>query len=145
MLVSLASILVNVAAASSMVKLAGLGHAGLALSTSLVALFGSVVLFELIRRRVGRLDGRRLTSAFWKISASSALMGVACALSSRLVQHWMGVSRLARVADLAVSVPVGLLVFLAAAKLFRLPELEAARRALIAPLTRRLGIGRAKI
>ena len=145
MLVSLASILVNVIAASSMVKLAGLGHAGLALSTSLVALFGSAVLFDLIRRRVGRLDGRRLSAAFFKITAASALMGLACALSSRMVQHALGVSRLARVADLAISVPVGLAVFLAAAKLFRLPELEAARRALIVPLMRRFGVGRAKI
>jgi len=145
MLVSLASILVNVIAASSMVKLAGLGHAGLALSTSLVALFGSAVLFDLIRRRVGRLDGRRLSAAFFKITAASTLMGLACALSSRMVQHALGVSRLARVADLAISVPVGLAVFLAAAKLFRLPELEAARRALIVPLMRRFGVGRAKI
>ena len=44
MIVSLVSILVNAAAASSMVKLAGLGHAGLALSTSVVALVSSVVL-----------------------------------------------------------------------------------------------------
>jgi len=145
MLVSLASILVNITAASSMVKLAGLGHAGLALSTSLVALFGSVVLFEVIRRRIGRLDGHHLSAAFLKIMASSAFMGAACALSSRLVQHWIGVSRAARVADLAISVPVGLLVFLAAAKLFRLPELEAARRALITPVARRFGLGHVKI
>ena len=145
MLVSVASILVNVAAASTMVKLAGLGHAGLALSTSMVALFGSIVLFDLIRRRVGRLGGRRLSGGFVKILASSVLMGAACALTSRSIQHWMGVSRAARVADLAVSVPLGLIVFLGAAKLFRLPELEAARRALIAPLARRLGQGRVKI
>jgi putative peptidoglycan lipid II flippase len=145
MFVSVASILVNVAAASTMVKVAGLGHAGLALSTSLVALFGSIVLFDLIRRRVGRLGGRRLSGGFLKILASSALMGAACALSSRSIQHWIGVSRMARVADLAVSVPLGLIVFLGAAKLFRLPELEAARRALIAPLARRLGQGRVKI
>ncbi len=145
MLISVASILVNIAAASSMVKLAGLGHAGLALSTSLVALFGSVVLYELIRRRVGRLGGRQLTAAFWKITLSSVLMGAACMISSRAVQHAIGVTRLARVADLAISIPLGLIVFVAAAKLFRLPELEAARRALVLPLTRRLGLGRAKI
>src|SRR5579871_2131213 len=145
MLVSLASILVNIAAASSMVKLAGLGHAGLALSTSLVALFGSVVLFELIRRRVGGLGGRRLSGAFFKIAGSSTLMGLACAATSHLVQHEIGVSRLARVADLAISIPIGLLVFLLTAKLLRLPELEAARRALVTPLTRRLGLGRGKI
>src|SRR5689334_6123723 len=42
MIVSLGSILINAVAASSMVKFAGLGHAGLALSTSLVALFSSI-------------------------------------------------------------------------------------------------------
>src|SRR4029077_2902136 len=106
MLVSLASILINLAAASSMVKLAGLGHAGLALSTSLVALFGSVVLFEVLRRRIGSVQGRRITISFLKIAAASGLMGAACALSSRLVGHWIGISRLARVVDLAVSIPL---------------------------------------
>jgi hypothetical protein len=52
---------------------------------------------------------------------------------------------LARVIDLAVSVPLGLIFFLVAAKLFRLSELESARRALVAPLVRRLGWDRVKI
>ncbi|HET9318789.1 MAG TPA: murein biosynthesis integral membrane protein MurJ [Bryobacteraceae bacterium] len=145
MIVSLLSILVNIVAASTMVKLAGLGHAGLALSTSLVALFSSIVLFEIIRHRIGGLQGRRLTVGFLKITAASALMGAACMISSRLVQHWLGVARLARVIDLAVSVPLGLIFFLVAAKLFRLSELESARRALVAPLARRLGWDRVKI
>jgi putative peptidoglycan lipid II flippase len=145
MLVSLASILINAAAASSMVKLAGLGHAGLALSTSLVALFSSVVLFEVIRRRIGGIHGRRLTISFLKIAAASLLMGGACFLSSRSIAHWVGISRLARVMDLAVSVPLGLIIFYGAAKLFQLPEIEAASRAWLQPVTRRLGFIRAKI
>ena len=138
MLVSLASILINVIAASSMVKFAGLGHAGLALSTSLVALFSSITLFEVLRRRIGGIQGRRLTASFVKITAASAMMGAVCALSSRSIEHWIGVTRMARVIDLAVSVPLGLIVFFAMAKWFQLPEMESARRALLAPLTRRL-------
>ena len=140
MYVSLASILINAAAASTMVKLAGLGHAGLALSTSLVALFSSVILFEVIRRRIGGIQGRSLAGSFFKISAASALMGAVCALSSYEIGHWAGFSRLARVCDLAVSIPLGLLVFYGTAKLFHLPEIESASRAFIAPLARRLGI-----
>jgi putative peptidoglycan lipid II flippase len=139
MIVSLASILVNAAAASTMVKLAGLGHAGLALSTSLVALVSSIVLFEVIRRRIGGVQGRRLTASFFKIAAASALMGGACFVSTRLVEHWMGLSRLARVTDLAVTVPLGLIVFYGTCRILKLPELESARRALIEPLARRLG------
>jgi putative peptidoglycan lipid II flippase len=145
MLVSLASILINIAAASSMVKIAGLGHAGLALSTSLVALSSSIVLFELIRRRIGGIQGRRLALSFLKISAASVCMGAACALSSRCMAHWLGISRLARVIDLAISVPFGLIVFYGIAKLFQLPEIESARRALLVPLARRLGLGHVKI
>ncbi len=138
MLVSLASILINAIAASSMVKFAGLGHAGLALSTSLVALFSSIALFEVLRRRIGGIQGRRLSASFVKIAAASAMMGAACALSSRGIGHWIGVSRTARVIDLAVSVPLGLIVFFTMAKWFRLPEMESAKRALLAPLARRL-------
>jgi len=145
MLVSLASILINLAAASSMVKLAGLGHAGLALSTSLVALFGSIALFEVLRRRIGGVEGRRLTASFVKIATAAGLMGAACALSSRAIERWIGVSRFARVADLAVSVPLGLIIFYAMCKLLHLPELESARRALVAPFTQRFGRRRAKI
>src|SRR5579859_7469663 len=138
MMVSLGSILINAIAASSMVKFAGLGHAGLALSTSLVALFSSIALFEVLRRRIGGIQGRRLSASFVKIAAASAMMGVACALSSRYIGHWIGVSRMARVIDLAVSVPLGLIVFFGMAKWFRLPEMESAKRALLAPLARRL-------
>lgn len=145
MLVSLASILVNLAAASSMVKLAGLGHAGLALSTSAVALFGSVVLFEVLRRRIGGVEGRRLTASFVKIAIAAALMGGGCILSSRLVEHFIGITRLARVIDLAVSVPLGLIIFAALCKFLRLPELESARNALVAPFMRRLGLRHVRI
>ena len=138
MLVSLASILINVIAASSMVKFAGLGHAGLALSTSLVALFSSIALFDVLRRRIGGIQGRRLSASFVKIAGASAIMGAVCALSSRFIGHWLGVSRMARVIDLAVSVPLGLIVFFAMAKWFRLPEMESAGRALLAPLARRM-------
>jgi putative peptidoglycan lipid II flippase len=145
MYVSLISILINAAAASMMVKLAGLGHAGLALSTSAVALFSSVVLFEVIRRRIGGVHGRQLAGSFFKISAASVLMGAACAFTSHWIGHWAGLSRLARIGDLAVSVPVGLLVFYGTAKLFHLSEIESAHRAFITPLARRLGFIHVKI
>jgi putative peptidoglycan lipid II flippase len=139
MIVSLISIVINAAAASTMVKVAGLGHAGLALSTSMVALVSSVVLFEVLRRRVGGVQGRRLFTSFVKITAASIAMGGACALSSRFMAHVAGLSRIARAADLAVSIPLGIAVFYAGCKVVRLPELEAARRALFAPIARRLG------
>ncbi|HTT65583.1 MAG TPA: murein biosynthesis integral membrane protein MurJ [Bryobacteraceae bacterium] len=142
MLVSLASILVNLAAASSMVKLAGLGHLGLALSTSTVALFGSIVLFLLLRRRIAGIHGRALSASTAKILAAAAAMGIACYFSSRGVHHWLGARKLAQIVDVAVSIPLGALVYYTICRALRVAELDAAWRALAAPLARRLGLAR---
>jgi putative peptidoglycan lipid II flippase len=138
MLVSLASILINLAVASTMVKLAGLGHLGLALSTSSVALFGAAVLFILLRRRIERIHGRALTGSVAKILAASAVMGLVCYLSSRGVHLWLGARKVAQVTDVAVSIPLGGIVYYALCRAMRVAELDAAWRALAAPLARRL-------
>ena len=145
MLVSLCSILINYAAASSMIKLAGLGHAGLALSTSMVALFSFVVLFWILRNRIGGIYGRALGSSVLKITLASLVMGGAVLLSSRLVQMWLGVSRLARLMDLAISIPVGLAVLYGGCRLLRVPELDLAARALVAPIGKWFADQRARI
>lgn len=142
MLVSLGSIGINLAAASSMVKLAGLGHLGLALSTSAVALFGSVALFVVLRKRIDGIHGRELASTFWKVSFASAVMGGMCLLSSRAMHAWLGVAKLAHMADVAVSIPLGVAVFYFLCRALRVAELEAAWGAVVRPLARRLG-GRA--
>lgn len=142
MLVSLVSILINLAAASSMVKLAGLGHLGLALSTSAVALFGSAALFILLRKRIQRIHGRALAASVAKILVASAVMGLICYFSSRGVHHWLGTRKLAQIADVAVSIPLGALAYYAMCRAMRVAELESAWRALAAPLARRLGFAR---
>jgi putative peptidoglycan lipid II flippase len=139
MLVSLGSIVVNFAAAMTMVRLVGLGHAGLALSTSIVALFGFVLLFEILRRRIGGVYGRELASGIGKVLIASIVMAVAIWLSSHGIERWLGVSQLARLADLAVSIPLGLLVFYGACRFLRVDEIDMAIRAFVAPVRRRLG------
>jgi putative peptidoglycan lipid II flippase len=140
MLVSLVSILVNLAVASTMVKLAGLGHLGLALSTSAVALFGSAALFLLLRRRIGRIHGRALAASVVKILIASAAMGLACYFSSRGVHAWLGAGKRAQILDVAVSIPLGALVYYGLCRAMRVAELEAAWAALAGPLGRRLGL-----
>jgi putative peptidoglycan lipid II flippase len=136
MLVSLASILINYLAAYSLMRWTGLGPAGLALTTSGVALFASIALFLTLRARLGGIYGRQLWKSTVKIGLASLVMGAAIAATSRGLGNWLGVSRLARLADLAVSIPVGVGVYWAACRLARLPELETAGRALVAPLAR---------
>jgi putative peptidoglycan lipid II flippase len=145
MLVSLASIAINFTAASTMVKLAGLGHLGLALSTSAVALSGSVALFVVLRGRLGGLHERALAGSTGKILLASAVMGLASWLSSRGIHNVMGAGKAAHLTDLAVSIPLGALVFYLLCRALRVPELEAAWDAVATPLARRLGVRRATL
>jgi putative peptidoglycan lipid II flippase len=137
MLVSLASILINVAAASTLVKVAGLGHVGLALSTSLVASFGAAFLLVFLRRRTGGLHSAALVSSVVRIAAASAAMGLVCWACSRGIHQWFEPRKLTHFVDLAVSIPIGIAVFLAACRLLRVRELDAAANAVTGPLAHR--------
>ncbi|MBM3748332.1 MAG: murein biosynthesis integral membrane protein MurJ [Acidobacteria bacterium] len=144
-LVSLASIVINFLVALSMLRLTELGHAGLAVATSVVALFAAVTLYAVLRRRVRTIPGRRLAVSLSKIGLAAAVMGGAVALSSHLIAGWLGESRAARLADLAVSIPLGAAIFYGLCRVARVEELEAAARAVSAPLLRVFGGARARI
>ena len=138
MIISLLSIAVNFVTASLLLDKTRLGHAGLALSTSAVAIFGALVLFIILRKRIGGIYGRNLVNSTWKIIVASAAMGGAVWLFSHGVQASLGVRRLARIADLAGAIPLGLLVFYGACRVLHVSELDLATRALSGPIARRL-------
>lgn len=136
-LVSIASILINFGAAWTLTRLTALGHAGLALATSGVSVFAAVALFWLMKERLGGIHGRALLASTLKIGVAAVVMGGAVLLCRNLVQDWLGVTRFARLVELALSVPVGVAVFGGLCRLFRVAELETATRAVLAPLARR--------
>ena len=142
MLVSLVSIGINYATAVTLIRATKLGHAGLAAATSAVALFSFVVLFAIMRNRIGGVHGRELATGVGKVAIASAAMGGAVALSSHGMERWLGVSQLARLADLAVSLPLGLAVFYSACRVVRVSELEMATRAFAEPVRRRMAMFR---
>lgn len=138
MLVSLASVVINYLAAAYMVHRAEAGHAGLALATSLVALFNFLVLFVILRAKLGGIYGRALVASVWKVVVAAMAMGIVVAGNNALVSQVLGVTRTAYLADLALTIPLGLLVFYAVAKMLDIPELEPAVRGLAGPVMRRL-------
>jgi putative peptidoglycan lipid II flippase len=138
MLISVLSIGINFAVASAMVKLAGLGHAGLALSTSTVALAGFAALLAIMRRRIGGIDGKLLLSRFLRIGAATLAMSAVCAASSHLIRAALGVSFATRILDLTISIPLGAAVFYAACRRLRIPELDVVMEAVAGPLFGRI-------
>ena len=139
MLVSLGSIAVNYAVASTMIKFAGLGHAGLALSTSAVALFGFVVLFAILRKRIGGVLRARSGHAGRQGDAGVGDHGRGDFRAySRGWRCGCGVSQMARLADLGVSIPLGLAVYYGSCRVLGLSEIDAVIQAFAGPIQRRL-------
>jgi putative peptidoglycan lipid II flippase len=125
MLVSAVSVAFNLVLAVAFVKHAGMGHAGLALSTSLAALSSGAMLFTLLRLRIPAIGGRALGRSALKIATAAAAMALACHASSAWVRASLGAGRVACLADVALSIPLGAAVFYAGARALAVPELEA--------------------
>jgi len=145
MWVSLSSIVTNFVVAYSMVEVFHVGFQGLALSTSVVAMVGFLVLFVVIRNRLQGVWGRRLLRSFLLISLASTLMGLVCWGSSSLIMELLGYTKIGYLADVFVSVPLGGLVFLAACRLLGVEEVTMALQAVAGPLRRIFGGARGRI
>jgi peptidoglycan biosynthesis protein MviN/MurJ (putative lipid II flippase) len=141
MIVSLSSIMINYMVASSMIRLGGLGHAGLALSTSAVALSGFLVQFLLLRNRIGGIHGRALAAQIGRIALASLAMAAAVWTSSHYMRQWLDTGQLARVADLAISLPLGGAVYYWSTKALGLTEIDMVLRSFTGPLQRRFQRG----
>jgi len=140
MMISLLSILINFIMNWALVGI--LKERGLALSTSVVALMNFGLLYVIMRRKIGGIDGRRTAITVGKIALASAVMGVVCWVVSHGLGNAFGggaaTSLGARLAIVLGSVGTGATVFYGCAYMLGIPELEAA----VATVTRRLGIGR---
>jgi putative peptidoglycan lipid II flippase len=131
MFVSIASVFVNAAVAMITVRLLAFGHAGLALTSSVVSTFSSLVLLVFLRGRIGPFGGRRLVTGFAKIALATAVMGVVCRGVVIISHMLIGKPSLARFADIAAGVPAGLLTFYAVAAALGIPELAETRAQLL--------------
>jgi putative peptidoglycan lipid II flippase len=109
-----------------------LGYRGLALGTSLAAIFNAGVLLWLLRRRLAGIDGRPVAVAGVKILVASILMAVA----ARAAWSWLegalpGGGELLRILRVFLAIGAGLLVLSATARLLRVEEFEEASRRLL--------------
>jgi putative peptidoglycan lipid II flippase len=132
--VSVATVAVN--AALNIVLVRFIGYRGLALGTSVAALFNAALLMFLLRRRLGGLDGRRVASSFVRIMIASILMALAVALVDSAGATWLAGSALSRqIARLGASIMVALAVLAAAAHILHIPEFREG----VALVARKLG------
>lgn len=134
MIVSLVSIAVNYVMNSLLVG--PFGHVGLAFSTSTVALMNFLLLALLMRRRIRRLEGRRLGRTVLRIIAASLLMAAAAWLASEL-SATLPLQGLARhFVQVTAGIGSAALVFYFACRVLRVEELDEAINAIVGRLMR---------
>ncbi|HYA29026.1 MAG TPA: murein biosynthesis integral membrane protein MurJ, partial [Acidobacteriota bacterium] len=135
MVISLISIAVNYVMNSLLVRI--FGHVGLAFSTSSVALVNFLLLALLMRRRLGRLDGRHLGATILRIFAATAPMAIVAwlvnDLAAALPLHGMILS----VLRVAAAVTLATLTFYLCCRLLRIEELDEAIESIGGRLVRR--------
>lgn len=134
-LVSIASVALNIVLNVILVR--HMGYRGLALGTSIAALFNAALLFYLLRQRTGGLDSGRILVAFVKISLAAGLMG-ATALSVHvwLLGVWPGADLFVQLGRVGASIVTGLIVLVGGAHILRIHEWHHAKRQVLAKLER---------
>ncbi|MEP7271825.1 MAG: lipid II flippase MurJ, partial [Acidobacteriota bacterium] len=124
MITSVLSIMTNYVVASLSINQFGLGHRGLAMSVSAVAIANFTLLLFFMRRRLAGIQGWALATTFGKVTLASILMGLVCHLVATWARDQLGErSLIAKMLAVAISVSVGVGVFILVAKVLRVREL----------------------
>lgn len=132
-IVSVATVLVNAALNVALVQ--QMGYRGLALGTSIAALFNATLLIVLLRRDLNGFEGRRVAASFGKVLIASLLMSAAAVgADAALTIAVPGPSLGAQMLRLGGAIGAALAVLAAAAHLLGIREFSEG----MALVTRRL-------
>ena len=128
MLISVGSIVVNFVMNSLLVG--PFGHVGLAFSTSTVALVNFLLLAVFMRRRLGRLGGRRLAATVFRVIAASCGMAAGAWFASELLS-WLPLRGLGlHLLQVSAALALAAVIFYGSCRLLGVEELDDAVNAL---------------
>jgi len=103
----------------------GYGHVGPALATSIVATANFLVLLYLMRRKIKRIQAKKILSSFLKIVASSVAMSVVCYFSYQYLTNYFGSKVLfVKLVETFVPIVLGGITFILCAKILKINELN---------------------
>ncbi len=124
--IGMVCIVLNVALNLLLVR-TSLSYAGLALGTGIAAIANALMLFWMLRRRLGGLDDRRVITSLVKVLlASSAMAAVAWGVEHQLALHWAGDEPWRRAVRVGLAISLGLGTLALTARLLRLHEFQVA-------------------
>jgi len=145
MVISIFSILLNIAFPLFFLRVMHMNFAALALTTALTVALECLCLAECLRRKLGGLEGRYLWSSFVRITAASLVMAVPLLIISRELFPGVSASREAYWLELGICIPFGVLLFVLAARALKVVEIQYLSDQMVKPLQTRLAAARAKL
>ncbi|MGI8606148.1 MAG: murein biosynthesis integral membrane protein MurJ [Gaiellaceae bacterium] len=98
---------------------------GIPLATSIVNIAGTVALLVLLRRRLGRLQGRQTIDAYVRTAVAASLAAAVAFGSWYGLDEWLGRSLGAQIASVGLGITLAVAAFLGAARILRIQELDA--------------------
>jgi putative peptidoglycan lipid II flippase len=120
-LVSVATVLANALLNVALVRV--IGYRGLALGTSIAALFNAALLMFFLQRRLQGIEGTRIAGSLLRIVIASVAMGAAAVATEMAVRVWLpGTGLVAQIARLAVTIAAAIGVLSVAAYVLRIRE-----------------------
>jgi putative peptidoglycan lipid II flippase len=132
---SVTSVIINVVLNWWLVRV--MGYSGLALGTSIAAIANAGFQLVMLRRELGGIEGRRITSTFLKMVAASLLMGAAAWWTEPALRGVLpGDTIVPATARLAIAIGAAIVVLVAALQLLRVPEFDEARALVLGRLRR---------
>ena len=136
--VSLGTVMLNIILNYLFIFQLGLDHQGLALSTSCTVTLNAILLFIILRRRIGRIGMRAVALVFCKIALASGAMWGVCWWISRQSENLLGIaSTLARLVQVGGAIAGGIVALYLACRILRVTEMDGLIRAIRGRFMRR--------
>jgi len=116
------SMIVNFALDWLLIKV--IGVAGVALSTSLVAVINAIILIIIFRKRAGNLDGKRILTSYLKIIVSTIIMGAVVFFLWKLLYKYFYSSTFMIIILLFILIVVGAGIYITLTYFLKMEEIK---------------------
>src|ERR1700737_4184413 len=124
MMVSILSIAINVALNWFFMFRMALGHRGLALSTSLVAITNFLLLYVMMRRQAGSLETSQLFKTLGKVLVAGAVLAGICWLSLQFFFVPTPMPLWKKIVDLGITIALSVVTFFGTVFILRVNEIR---------------------
>lgn len=123
MMLGIAAVVINIILNFVLVR--PLAHGGLALATSIASLVAVIILFWVLRKRLGSLGGKEMWDSLWRVSLASGVMYVGVDLLWKaLMRIYPHPGFFLEAGLLAVAICAGVAIYAVGAYILGLPELR---------------------